>query len=243
MLPPSSPSSSSTTGSRTIAALSTPTFAVVPVRDRLDLTQTLLSQLDGTYDTVFVLDNGSEDDTWRWLSQRPRKMQVEPVAAAGLGIYAMWNLGARLARERAATCDIAFLNNDIHVGPGFLGALRDGLRSADDLWAVSANHRRHPLGGVQRSLGTFKSGGFAGFAFMARGEIFDRVGFDESFSWWYGDDDFIAQIQANGGRVGVVGPATVDHIDGGSQTARYDRERLAAIERDRRRMWSKWGHF
>ena len=33
---------------------------------------------------------------------------------------------------------------------------------------------------------TFKDGGLAGFAFMVRGEVFDRLTFDEDFAWWYG---------------------------------------------------------
>jgi GT2 family glycosyltransferase len=111
------------------------------------------------------------------------------------------------------------------------------------LWAVSPNYDGRVLSGLEYVRSTFKDGGLAGFAFMVRGEIFDQVSFDEAFSWWYGDDDFVAQVQAQGGRTGIVGEATVEHVGGGAQTVRYRQEVLAAIERDRRRMWSKWGHF
>ena len=56
-------------------------------------------------------------------------------------------------------------------------------------------------------------------------------------------DDFIARVVAAGGRVAIVGEANVEHIGGGSQTVRYTPDVLVAIERDRRRMWAKWGHF
>ncbi len=223
---------------------SVPTFVVIPVRNRLDLTRRLVDQLAGSrYDALFVLDNGSEDGTWDWLQCQPLAVSVEPVDAVGLGIYAMWNLGIRLARQRAQLCDIAILNNDIQICPHFLDRLSAGLRSKPDLWAVSANYGAQPVEGLRYVRGSFKTGGLAGFAFMARGEIFDRLSFDEGFHWWYGDDDFVAQIESRGGRVGIVGSAAVEHVGGGGQTVRYTRARLGAIERDRRRMWSKWGHF
>ncbi len=221
-----------------------PTFVVVPVKGRLELTRCLVGQLaTSSYESLLVLDNGSTDGTWDWLCRQPSSLHLEPVDARGLGIYAMWNLGVSLARRRAPLCNVAVLNNDIRVGPKFLDELSAGLRSRRDLWAVSANYDGREIDGVEYVRASFKSSGFAGFAFMARGEVFEAVSFDEGFGWWYGDDDFLAQIAARGGRVGIVGAATVEHVNGGGQTAQYDRERLSAIERDRRRMWSKWGHF
>jgi glycosyltransferase involved in cell wall biosynthesis len=222
-----------------------PTFVVVPVKDRLDLTRALVEQLvtDGGYETLFVLDNGSTDGSSDWLRRRPGNARVEVVDASGLRIYQLWNLGVRLARAREPRCNIAFLNNDLRIGAQFLHRLSAGLRSAPDLWAVSPNYDGRRLQGVQYVCSTFKRGGLAGFAFVVRGEVFDRLAFDEGFSWWYGEDDFVAGITAAGGRVGVIGEAKVEHIGGGSQTIRYSRDVLAAIERDRRRMWSKWGHF
>ena len=108
---------------------------------------------------------------------------------------------------------------------------------------MSPNYDERRLRGVEYVASTFKNGGLAGFAFMVRGEVFDHLAFDERFSWWYGEDDFVAAITAAGGRAGVVGEARVEHVRGGSQTIRYTPEVLAAIERDRRRMWAKWAHF
>ena len=223
----------------------TPTFVVVPVKGRLPLTRNLVTQLaaDGDYDELFVLDNGSDDGTWEWLRRQQDQGRLEAVAAPGLGIYGLWNLGVDLARKRDPDANVAIFNNDLRIGPGLLSGLATGLRSAPDLWAVSPNYDGRSVKGVQYVQSTFKRRGLAGFAFMARGAIFDQVSFDESFDWWYGDDDFVAQLEARGGRVGIVGEATVEHIGGGAQTVRYTRERLAAMERDRRRMWAKWGHF
>jgi len=223
-----------------------PTYVVIPVKNRLDLTRSLLAQLaaGGGYDTVFVLDNGSSDGTKEWL-QVQRSPRLEPVDAEGLGIYDMWNLGVRLARARRRVCNIAILNNDLSLGPGCLIRLAATLRNQCDLWVVSPNYDRRPMpaSGVEYVRVTYKGRGLAGFAFMVRGEIFDGLSFDGAFTWWYGEDDFIARVHAGGGRIGIVGAASVEHLGGGSQTVRYTPDLLAAIERDRRRMWRKWGHL
>jgi GT2 family glycosyltransferase len=222
-----------------------PTFVVIPVKERLDLTRPLVEHLarEGGYETLFVLDNGSGDGTAEWLRRRPVHTMVQGVDAAGLSIYGMWNLGVRLARDRHPSANVAILNNDIRPGPQFVSRLAAGLRSRPDLWVVSPNYDHRPVRGVQYVQSTFKRGGVAGFAFMARGEAFDEICFDEGFHWWYGDDDFVAQVEARGGRAGIVGEATVEHIGGGAQTVRYTPALLADIERDRRRMWAKWRHF
>ncbi len=222
-----------------------PTFVVIPVKERLELTRRLVDHLEaeGGYDELFVLDNGSCDGTAAWLRHRSVDTRITPVDAAGLSIYGLWNLGVRLARTRHPAGNIAILNNDIRPGPQFLDRLAAGLRSRPDLWVVSPNYDHRPVRGVEYVRSTFKRGGIAGFAFMARGEVFDEISFDEGFRWWYGDDDFVAQVRARGGRAGIVGDATVEHIGGGAQTVRYTPAVLADIERDRRRMWAKWRHF
>lgn len=223
----------------------TPTFVVVPVKGRLPLTRHLVTQLaaEGGYEELFVLDNGSDDGTWDWLRRQQEQGRLEAVAAPALGIYELWNLGVQLARKRDPDPNVAIFNNDLRIGPRLLSRLAAGLRSAPDLCAVSPNYDGRAVKGVQYVHSTFKRQGLAGFAFMARGAVFDQVSFDETFEWWYGDDDFVAQLEARGGRVGIVGEASVEHIGGGAQTVQYTRERLAAMERDRRRMWAKWGHF
>ena len=226
-------------------AADVPTFAVMPVKERLDLTRRLVDHLaaEGVYKRLFVLDNGSVDGTAAWLRRQPVHKMIEPVDASGMGIYGMWNLGVRLARDHHPTANVAVLNNDIRTGPQFLARLAAGLRSRPDLWVVSPNYDRRVVRGVEYVRSTFKRGGLAGFAFMARGEVFDEISFDEGFRWWYGDDDFVAQVEASGGRAGIVGDATVEHIGGGAQTIKYTPQVLADIERDRRRMWAKWRHF
>jgi GT2 family glycosyltransferase len=220
-----------------------PNVAVIPVRDQVALTTALVSQLvaQDDRDEILVLDNGSTDATRELGALHPN---VSVVDARGLRLSEMWQLGADLARQGSGRrCNIAFLNNDLRIGPGFTKRLSCGLRSRPQLWAVSPRYRGAPFAGVRLATSTFKNGGLAGFAFMTRGEIFDTIRFDADFEWWYGDDDLVAQIEQRGGRVGIVGDTTVEHINGGSQTIRYTPTVRAAIDRDRARMRAKWGRL
>jgi GT2 family glycosyltransferase len=221
-----------------------PTYVVVPVRDRLELTRALVGDLvcQGGHDGLFVFDNGSTDGTACWLAREHARGTLVAVDAAGWTLHRMWNAGIRLARERDPACNIAILNNDLRLGPDFCRRLAAALRSEPDLVAVSPNYDGRPIDGVVHVTSTFKNGGLAGFAYMVRGEAFDHIAIDETLRWWYGDDDLVAQIAACGGRVGVTGATTVEHVNGGSQTITYTREVVYDLEHDLLHMLAKWGH-
>lgn len=127
----------------------------------------------------------------------------------------------RLARARNPVCNVAIFNNDLRIGPRLVVRLAAGLRSAPDLWAVSPNYDRRPIQGVQY--------------IRARPLPSPHGGTATTTSW--------PAFEAQGGRVGIVGDTTVEHIGGGAQSVRYTRDLLTAIERGRRRMWAKWSHF
>ncbi len=229
--PPPSPSSSDV-----------PVHVVLPVRDHLGMTRAVIEDLraQGGCERIRVYDNGSGPATVDWLaSQR----DLEAVDAAGWPLYAMWNDGVRRAMAGTPVCDVAILNNDLRLGPAFLRSLSTALRSRPDLWAVCPAYDGHTNGAVDLVTGTYKDGGLAGFAFMVRGEVFDRVGFDEDFHWWFGDDDLVAQIHDRGGLVAIARTTWVEHVNGGSQTML---DRVPGIWpdliADYERMLAKWGH-
>lgn len=220
----------------------TPIHVVIPVRDRLDLTASLVGQVldQGEHEAIWVADNGSGPRTRRWLEGADRRGELRMIDAPGWGLHRMWNEGVRLARCDEPRADIAVLNNDLEIGPSFLSRLQRGLRADDRVWAVSANYDGRDVEGIELVTSTFKNGGLAGFAFMGSAQAFDTVSFDERLRWWYGDDDFVWQIERCGRRVAIVGDATVTHVDGGSQTVVYDMETVAAIEADLAYALAKW---
>ena len=148
----------------------------------------------------------------------------------------MWNRGIELAQQRSLRSNVAFLNDDIKIGPRFLSRLGAALRADERLAIVSPNYDGRELQGVQEvqeiCAGRYDgTGGIAGFAFMLRGETNYR--FPKQLNWWFGDNHLVASALLNGWRCGIVGAATCEHIDGGSQTAEYtdpEMQRLIAAD-------------
>ena len=221
-----------------------PVFVVVPVKDQTRHTRGIVEQLavQGGYDRLFVLDNGSSQETAAFLARCDGQAGVEVIDAAGWPLHDMWQEGVDRARARSATCDVAILNNDLRLGPRFLASLSASLRSDPALWAVSPRYDDRRIKGIEYVSGTFKDRGLAGFAYMVRGEAFDHVAFDRRFHWWYGDDDLVAQIEARGRKVAITGATWVEHVDGGSQTLQHVDGIGPQLAADRARMLRKWGY-
>lgn len=207
-----------------------PIVAVIPVKDRLGLTRDLIGQIreQGGCDEIIVCDNGSGRETKNWLgSQNDLTVLDMPEA----GIHEMWNAGVARALEKHGTrCRVAFLNNDLKLGPAFLKTLSQALTDHRDYAAVCGNYdgRRHhePIVATSeicanRYDGT---GGFAGFAFMVRGEWFTSgYRFPEECKWWFGDNDLLMALnyasEDTANHAGIVVAAEVEHIGGGGKTA------------------------
>ena len=229
-----------------------PVYVVVPVKDRVDVTRRLLSELmrQGGFKELFIFDNGSTPVAARHLEEVAAGLEgaarIMIVPAAGMNLHAMWNDGVRMATAAAGgACDVAILNNDLAIGPDFLGGLSSALRSDDRLWAVSPNYDHRLGSGVELTTSTAKNGGLAGFAFMVRGECFadGRLTFDEEYQWLFGDDDLVAQVEAADARVGIALDIEVLHLGGGSQSVRDMDLSWPTIAVDQQRMADRWGHL
>lgn len=215
-----------------------PTFVIVPFKDRHDLTEQLISSLDG-YAQLFLYDHGSEE---------PPPASWGATDARGWNFHRMWNDG--IERALAVTggrCNIAILNNDIKVGPGFIAGLEQGLRCSDSLVAVSPNYDGRDFSGdvlpvrgicAGRYDGT---GGMAGFAFMVKGEWFEQTGwrFPEEYQLFFGDTDLAFSIESSGGIIGIVRTVACEHINGGGQTKRPGDESII-MKRDQEVFKKRW---
>lgn len=229
-----------------------PTYIVIPVKGQHHYTDAILAQLveQGGYEQVFLYDNGSDSDPY----PSPVHESVRVIPAAGQSIYQMWNAGIRESLGAAQRCNIAILNNDLELGDEFIPRMAEGLRAHPSIAAVCGNYDgREMIEKVQAVKGIAAgredgTGGFAGFAFMVRGEVFTAgcPMFNEDYEIWYGDTDFCQNLDAAGATYGIVRDAHVTHIGGGSKTAgdgkgkRLSDEWAAAAERDRERFESKW---
>ena len=216
-------------GKGTVSAVVTriPTYVVIAVKDRHEMTERLLSQLDDA-DEVFVFDNGS------------RQPFPGSVLRPDSTVYALWNEGLRAARTAVAGAphNVAVLNNDLEVPPGFLTDLARGLRHTDDTWIAYPNWEALAIpAGVAQPVTLAAKQHLSGWAFMLRGEA--GLAFDERFEWWYGDDDIQRQVEAAGRRVVCVGGVTCRHLEAGQSTAASP-ELRAKADADRQRFIRKW---
>ncbi|WP_460071089.1 glycosyltransferase family 2 protein [Streptomyces sp. YKOK-I1] len=214
--------------------------AVIPTRDRHDLLADCINSVVDQVDRVIVLDNLSTPP----IDVEPWHGKVRGVSAPldPPNISTFWNVGIAVAdaaahRAGAEQWDIAVLNSDVVVPPGWAEALSTAMRSTTAVLAYPDQHggreqilhtRAEPIDLRQR---------ITGFAFMLRGE--HALRFDEDLVWWYGDDDADWRARQEGGALLVPGLAVEHRCPNGSM---YERPELAEqAGRDRATFQHKWG--
>jgi GT2 family glycosyltransferase len=221
-----------------------PVAVVVPMKDRAELTAQLLDEIRrdtpvGVKVHTWVVDNGSQqDDTRMWLDVVAEASDVTLLRMPDSGIHEMWNAGARAAvADLGSRCRVVFLNNDVALAPGALGVLSRAMADHPDFALMSFNYDGRSADTevvevqdicANRYDGT---GGLAGFAFAARGEMFTGgYAFPTECRWWFGDNDIVdaalfADHMAAAGkgfgryRIGIAVNARCTHLDGGGKTA------------------------
>lgn len=208
------------------APTSSAVTVVIPAKDRVDLTRSLVAQLDaqGGFSDILIMDNGSTDpDMVAWLAEQQIATVID---SADQGIHEMWNAGIDWAvAAHGGFSDVVLLNNDLILGPGFLRRLVAGLRSQPGMMLASGNYDRRPGSGVMPLRGICAgrydgTGGLAGFAFAMRAEwVGMGYRFPDDMAWYFGDNDVCLAVERAGGWYGMVLDARVDHLDGGGNTS------------------------
>jgi len=231
---------------------SPPLVAVIPMKDKVKLTEALVAQLgeQGECAEIVVCDNGSNVATRRKLDTgKLAGHAITVLDCPGEGIHEMWNRAAGHATEKHRhRVRIAFLNNDLSVGPKFMSTLAAGLDDGTEIKAISANYdgRTADLPVVlvdDICAGRYDgTGGLAGFAFMVRGDWFTSgYKFPEECKWWYGDNDVVRAILSAGGQVGLAIDAHVEHLDGGGKTGDWSDPAIQSVlEADRLAFEERW---
>lgn len=202
---------------------------VVPVKDKLDLTKSIVEQCheDFAVTDVTVIDNGSTDGTWEWLKQN-QGPGLKVCSMPDAGIHEMWNRGIFEALRPPDVTSVAILNNDLELGFDALTECDEVLQKLPEFAAVCPNYDGRPSPEPRRVQvvddicanrydGT---GGLAGFAMVIAADwLRDGYRFPEDLRWWCGDNDLVLTAYAAGRKCGIVLDATVVHLDGGGQTA------------------------
>jgi GT2 family glycosyltransferase len=214
--------------------------AVIPTRDRHDMLADCINSVVDQVDLVTVIDNLSSPpiDPEAWHG----KVGVVAIPIDPPNISTLWNVGLALAdaqahQHEADRWDIAVLNSDVTVPPGWIDGLSKAMRSGPAVLAYPDQH-----GGRRQILHTKAEPvdlrtRITGYAYLLRGEAGLRL--DESMAWWYSDDSLDWEAREKGGALLVPGLAVEHRCPNGSMYERPELQQQAA--RDRETFRAKWG--
>jgi glycosyltransferase involved in cell wall biosynthesis len=202
-----------------------PNFAVISTHNRHQMLWDLLQSLEDI-DHVFVIDNAS--------------IPAVGIAEPGItlvydgeqppNLSRLWNLGLDLARDFAldqgwSEWNVAILNDDLILPPGWVAAVATGLRASG---AALASGCQFPLDApilYQQAGRVPCEYRPAGFARLLKGELGLR--FDERMRYWYSDDDLDWRSREHGGSL-VLPDLEVNHRQENGWYSRDERLQVQA---------------
>lgn len=215
-----------------------PRFAVIPSNGRPCLAQSVAAIKDQV-DQVIIIQNG--DKSLKWDDHDNIKVLWTDVSD---NISLWWNLGLEYAENNRhtlesnlglyATWDVAVINDDVIVPPGWFDRVSGIMRQMQVAAACSGGHEPQPrlhIRAGQVNLYTRMQG----FAFILAGEKGLRA--DEALAWWTGDDDLDWRSRELGGMVMVPG-FHVEHLYPNGQMTP---ERQVQVAKDMATFVEKWG--
>lgn len=211
--------------------------AVIPTRNRHEMLADCINSVVDQVDRVIVIDNGSDPqvdpDPWQG------KVGVLYVALDPPNISMFWNIGLSVAAQASPTdeWDVAVLNDDVVVPPGWVDTLSVRMRATSAVLAYpdQAGGRAEILHTVPGPVPLGQR--ITGYAFMLRGELDLRA--DESMAWWFSDDSLDWEARQRGGSLLVPG-IPVQHRAPDVQTNARP-ELVEQTRRDRETFINRWG--
>jgi GT2 family glycosyltransferase len=161
-------------------------------------------------DEVLVYDNSPVEGESRVLEipLDSAGANVRRIPMPGVSLYVEWNAAAEYAAEKGAI--LALLNDDIHLMPGMLTQLAEGLAADSSLGLLSFDWDPTPsVPHIIPARGTYQNGGIAGWGFVVRPGAWP--GIDPAYRLWYGDDDMVFKMWQSGWGVGRYRGLYVKH--------------------------------
>ena len=208
--------------------MAAPFTIVIPVLDQLAYTRQCVDSLIAggcPPDSILVIDNGSSDDTPRWLATRPEIRSLRN--RVNLGCGGAWTQGALLARPDDEW--VILLNNDVIVPAHTIEHLlasadRHGLDVVSPALvegALDSELAAHAQAFTAAMQGVVRRGWFHGVCFAVRRRVFEAIGFPDTDRQLGGREDveFLVRCLRHGIPVGTVGDALMHHFGSITQKA------------------------
>jgi len=134
-----------------------------------------------------------------------------------INIHRWWNRGIKFAKEHGAKY-VAVLNDDLVLEDNPLNAIANAMEETKSAIGFPYPHTGH----------------ICGYCYILNVET-DLMP-DESYRWWFGDNDLYLRSRKLGGSVGVL--AKVRHLHGNELTS-INHKLLAQTEEDKKLFYSR----
>ena len=187
----------------------TGTYAVIPTKNRYDDLRALLRTLHGQVVAAVIVDNNDEPD-----EQLANEFDwVLPIHHPGYppNISELLNVGLDFVAGawwlHGDEWNVALLNDDVTVPPGWVRSLDAALRTSGAALAYTHPGVTEPRLSSERPASNHTMA--TGWACLARGEL--KLRWDEELRWWYSDNAFDLECRQHGGVVAVPGTVPVHH--------------------------------
>jgi hypothetical protein len=202
-----------------------PRYAIIPTRNRPEQLISLLKQLNGQVDLVYIIDNASDKPlSSLWLRQFVNvRTIVKRDDEQPPHLYKMWNNAFEIIAMVTKVMgdklwDVAVFNDDTSLPPNWYDTMAAGLfRTSEALkhlnvpaiactYTQTTNGMPYLKTQIDGNIGTR----MCPWAFVVRGELELRA--DESMRWWWGDTDFEWQAIQAGGVLMLPGEAPLNTL-------------------------------
>jgi hypothetical protein len=191
-----------------------PRYAIIPTHNRHQKLAALVASLGTQCDHIIVLDNASdpavdEAELRRAAGKTAIEIIRDPEQPPHLSRF--WNRMLDLAAVDAEVFgyeqyDVAILNDDALVPPGWYDACARGLREGD----AQVAHTEPTSPPLLTRIHNNPRNRMCPHAFVVRGESGQRA--DESMMWWYFDTSFDLEARLAGGVLSVPGPRVANSL-------------------------------
>jgi GT2 family glycosyltransferase len=204
---------------------------------------------------IIVVDNASDAHTVELLREAERSKRFGEMLLVENSENLGWVRGVNRGLEVADAPYVCMMNNDIMVGPNWLGNIIATMERESRIGLANPCERRENRAITQAQLADYAqaaqrvSGRFAeidycsGFCMVIRREVLQRIGhLDEAFGFgYYEDEDFSRRALEAGYLCVRCYDAFAYHLGSQSFGKDWTRQKQLA-ERNRRIYEQRWGH-
>jgi glycosyltransferase involved in cell wall biosynthesis len=187
-------------------------YAIIPTHNRPAELAACIAGLDGV-DTIMVIDNASEPpvETYALAGAAHTQIVIVYDDEQPPNLSRLWNVGLDHVANLAAAAgqhewDVAILNDDAVVPPGWFTACATAMRAGPAIVACSGAHGTLPAPLLKTAPDRDIWTRMCPHAFVTRGEAGLRS--DESMRWWFFDTSFDFEARISGGVQLIAGYPT-----------------------------------